>query len=245
MKLLRKTKKDYYSNLDEKSVTDNKKFWKTVKPFLSNKTLKSLSITLVEKDEIIREETVIAETFNTFFTNIVSNLKTPPYFDSDFKEDFINADEAIMAIVEKYEKHPSIIKIKKFTQNKFSFEFQTIDREYVLKEIRALKLNKASQEQDVPTKTVKENDELFADFIHSAYNDSIIQSNIFPSCFKNAGVTPVFKKGLKSKVDNYRPVSILPNISKLFERPLFDQISSFFDEILLDYQCGFRKGFNP
>ena len=58
-------------------------------------------------------------------------------------------------------------------------------------------------------------------------------------------VTPVFKKGLKSKVDNYRPVSILPNISKLFERPLFDQISSFFDEILSDYQCGFRKGFNP
>ena len=57
-----------------------------------------------------------------------------------------------MAIVEKYEKHPSIIKIKKFTQNKFSFELQTIDREYVLKEIRALKLNKACQEQDVPTK---------------------------------------------------------------------------------------------
>ena len=150
-----------------------------------------------------------------------------------------------MAIVEKYEKHPSIIKIKNFTQNKFSFEFQTIDREYDLKEIRALKLNKACQEQDVPTKIVKKNDELFADFIHSAYNDSIIQSNIFPFCLKNADVTLVFKKGLKSKVDNYRPVSILPNISKLFERPLFDQISSFFDEILSDYQCGFRKGFNP
>ena len=53
VKLLRKTKRDYYSNLDEKSVTDNKKFWKTVKPFLSNKTLKSPSIMLVEKDEII------------------------------------------------------------------------------------------------------------------------------------------------------------------------------------------------
>ena len=119
MKLLRKTKRDYYSNLGEKSVTDNKKFWKTVKPSLSNKTLKLPHITLVEKDEIIRDETVIAETFNTFFTNIVSNLKITPYFDSGFKEDLINADEAIMAIAEKYEKHPSIIKIKNFTQNKF------------------------------------------------------------------------------------------------------------------------------
>ena len=100
-----------------------------------------------------------------------------------------------MAIVEKYEKHPSIIKIKNFTQNKFSFEFQTIDREYVLKEITAaLKLNKACQEQDVPTKIVKENDELFADFIHSPYNDSIIQSNIFPSCLKKCRRYSCFQK---------------------------------------------------
>ena len=78
-----KAKKEYYGDLDEKLVTDNKTFWKTVKPFLSDKTVNFPKIILVEKDEVINNEEEIAETFNTFFTNIVSNLKIPPYQDTD------------------------------------------------------------------------------------------------------------------------------------------------------------------
>ena len=245
VKLLRKTKKQYYSNLNEKNVIDNKKFWKTVKPFLSNKTIKSSSITLVENDKILKEEGIIAETFNTFFTNIVTNLKIPPYITNDSNKTFESTDDAITAIMEKYKTHPSITTITNFIQNRFSFEFKPIERETVIKDIRSLKTSTACQDSDIPTKIVRENDEIFADFIHPAFNESIIESELFPSCLKNADVTPVFKKGAKSKVDNYRPVSILPNISKLFERPLFNQMSLYFDQILSDYQCGFRKGFNP
>ena len=93
-----------YSNLNEKNVIDNKKFWKTVKPFLLDKTVNSSSITLVENYEILREETITTETFNTFFTNIVTNLKVPPYISSDFKETFKNVDDAVTAIIEKYKK---------------------------------------------------------------------------------------------------------------------------------------------
>ena len=59
VKLLRKTKRDHYDNLKEKNVTDNKKFWKTVKTFPSYKTVKSYSI-VVENDETLREEIIIA-----------------------------------------------------------------------------------------------------------------------------------------------------------------------------------------
>ena len=47
--LVRKSKKLYYSNLDEKNVTDNKAFWKTVKPFFSDKVTSKEKITLIEK----------------------------------------------------------------------------------------------------------------------------------------------------------------------------------------------------
>ena len=59
---------------------------------------------------------------------------------------------------------------------------------------------------------------------------------------KLANVTPVHKKGNRSEKDNYRPVSILPNLSKVFERCIYNQIAQFFDKILSKHQCGFRKG---
>ena len=59
--LLRRTKRKYYSSLDEKSITDNKKFWRTFKPFLSIKTLFNAKITLIEDGEIISSDNEIAD----------------------------------------------------------------------------------------------------------------------------------------------------------------------------------------
>ena len=63
----------------------------------------------------------------------------------------------------------------------------------------------------------------------------------FPSCLKMANATPVYKKENRSDKDNYRPVSILPKLSKMCERCLCKQISTFFEDILSKYQCVFRK----
>ena len=59
---------------------------------------------------------------------------------------------------------------------------------------------------------------------------------------KNAIITPVHKKGPKTSKDNLRPVSILPNVSKIYERVMFKQMPECFEPILSKYQCGFRKG---
>ena len=106
-----------------------------------------------------------------------------------------------------------------------------------------MKLNKASQYSDIPTKIIKENSDIFSSFICESINNSI-KSSIFPSCLKHADVTPLHKKCNKSLKENYRPVSILPTLSKVFERSMFKQMSSFFDDIFSKYQYGFRKGFS-
>ena len=75
--VLRKTEKNYYNNLNEKKITDNKTFWKTVKPFLSDKTPSDEKITLTEKDKIIKTDSKTANVLNTFFSTIISNLNIP------------------------------------------------------------------------------------------------------------------------------------------------------------------------
>ena len=66
----------------------------------------------------------------------------------------------------------------------------------------------------------------------------------FPEILKHADITPLYKKGKKDIKGNYRPVSILPNLSKIFEKCMFEQMSQFFENIFSKYQCGFRKGFS-
>ena len=58
-----------------------------------------------------------------------------------------------------------------------------------------------------------------------------------------ANATPIFKKRARTSKNNYRPVSILPILSKLFERLISKQFSEFFESILSKFQCGFRKGY--
>ena len=65
--LLRKTKREYYSNLDEKNICDNKTFWKIVKPILSTKIKSNERITLIENDQIIKTEKGTAKFLNAFF----------------------------------------------------------------------------------------------------------------------------------------------------------------------------------
>ena len=69
---------------------------------------------------------------------------------------------------------------------------------------------------------------------------------IFPSLNKEADICPIHKKDERTKGENYRPISLLPNISKIFERIMFTRLDSFLDssEIIYKYQFGFRKHYS-
>ena len=101
--------------------------------------------------------------------------------------------------------------------------------------------NKASQHSGIPIKIIKENLGTFPDFLCTNINSSF-KSSSFPSCLKRADMTPLHKKSKKDLKENYRPVSILPILSKAFQRSMFAQMSSFFDNLLSKQQCGSRKG---
>ena len=77
VKLLRKTKSDYYRNLNLRDLTDNRKFWKTVKLVFSNEIQTSSSVTLIEDGKMITDDAKIAEIFNHYFANITESLGTP------------------------------------------------------------------------------------------------------------------------------------------------------------------------
>ena len=113
----------------------------------------------------------------------------------------------------------------------------------VEKEILKSDETKATQKTDILTRIFKENIDIFTDFLCTSIN-SVIKSSSFPSALKLADVTPVHKKGRKDMKENFRPVSILPTLSKIFEKCMFAQMSTFFDNIFSNEQCGFLKGYS-
>ena len=89
MSLLRKEKKKYFANLNEKDITDNKKFWQTIKPFLSEKTKSREKITSIQNENLVSDDTEVENCFNNFFSNIVKNFEIPKYeVENDPKSSF-------------------------------------------------------------------------------------------------------------------------------------------------------------
>ena len=78
---------------------------------------------------------------------------------------------------------------------------------------------------------------------YQAINASI-NKNEFPSSLKLANAMPVFKRGSKNLKRNYQPISILKNISKLYERVMFKQVGDFMENVFSKFQYGFRKGYS-
>ena len=90
-------------------------------------------------------------------------------------------------------------------------------------------------------KIIKSQNGIFSYVIHHNFNNSL-HSSIFPSELKKADIIPIHKKKSKFDIENYRPVSILAVLSKIYERCMFDQIYCYFNQILSKHQCGFRQG---
>ena len=99
--LLRKPKREYCSNLDVKNITDNNTFWKTVKPFLSDKVTSTQKITLIETYKIVKIDNDAARVLNNFFPNIVRDLKIPDYNNCDPMAE--NIQEPVLKAIVKLE----------------------------------------------------------------------------------------------------------------------------------------------
>ena len=95
----------------------------------------------------------------------------------------------------------------------------------------------------IPIFLLEYNANIFGNCICDFFNE-YVDKDVFPSILKNANITSAFKKGFRGSKHNYLPVSILPIISKIFEKLLSKQIIIYMDKFLSKYQRGFRKGNN-
>ena len=104
--------------------------------------------------------------------------------------------------------------------------------------INILDTSKATQRGDIPTKIIKDNKDLCSYFISASFNNAV-DKRVFPNELKQANIKPpIYKKESRNEKENYRPVSILPDLSKIFEHCMYDQRKEdHFGKLLSIYQA--------
>lgn len=226
---VKKAKRNYVKLEIKENKNCPKKLWKTIKELgISSKSKSACKIGLKNEnsDEIIFDDEKVASSFNTFFSNIASKLVSvlPNRLFDDGKLQLYYSEKGIK---------PN------------SFTFTIVSEEEVLKLITSLNVSKSTGCDNISAKFVKFGADVICTPLTYIINLSLRKSTV-PDDFKLARVVPLFKKGSRSEEGNYRPVSILPVLSKVFERIVFNQLNAYLciNNILYKYQSGFRPSFS-
>ena len=177
---------------------------------------------------------------NNFFKNAVLTL--------DIKEKSYITNHNIPYItdpnakaIEKYKFHPSILLIKEKTKCKAnSFDFVPVTVNDAEKEIKKLNPNNATTFNTIPLKMLMKTSNISAQFIHKIFN-KLVEPGVYPDNLKVVDITPVFKKKDPLNKINHKPVSVLPSVSKLFEKLLLHQLVNYIENYLSPHPCGYRK----
>ena len=171
--LTRRVKKVYYSNLDIKNINDNIKFWDSIKLCFSHKNASKDNITVIENGQIITDDTILADTFNKFFS---SNIDLP--LNSTGGKPDTTLD--INLTIDKFKDHPSIVKLKENikTENTFSHTSRSIDDIKIC--IQKLNVKKHITYNNTPAKISMEYMDICSEPIHMLYNKAIVNGT-FPS----------------------------------------------------------------
>ena len=220
-KLLNKAEKDYYSKKLHDCHGDQKRSWKIINSLLNKNNEKSPpSYEFNCENIIISDCKLIADKFNNYFVNIGKTLaeKIQPS-KKTYKEYMCNLPSNINSCGFDLTSNFEIINVTKNLKNCDSSGFD-----------------------EIPTKVIKATIECIAEPLAAIINLAI-SSGIFPEKMKIAKVCPIFKSGNKGEVTNYRPISILTNFSKIFEKIIANRLISFIDKhkIISSAQFGFRK----
>ena len=148
----------------------NVNFWKTVKPFFSNKcNFGDQNIILCEDNKIINDTCEVSEKFNTFFSTVADKIGEDTVYDPTT--------------------HPSILEIKNHVDVEKNFEFQHITSDKIEKIIDKINIKKASGFDNIPAKVIKQCKPIISNQLTSLINLSI-DTGVFPdSLKKNSGNT--------------------------------------------------------
>ena len=228
-------KSDYFRNICQNGTLDSKSFWKKLKPYLFGKNHGDSDICLSENDSLITDPKDIAKIMNKHFVSIGKTT------------DQINTNQdsnlSLHQIVKMFEKHDSIISIKNNLKYKIPFEFQPISRKTVKEIILNLDHKKACGHDMINAKFLKLSVDIIVGPLVNILNKCILQGT-FPSLMKKAIVSPVYKKKDPFNKENYRPISVLTALSKVFEKTIELQLSPFLNRNFSNFLCAYRKHFS-
>ena len=220
--LCRSAKTKHYVTKINNYKTDANKTWQTIREVLGTFKDKShIPDFFIENQEVIQGDINIAEGFNKFFSEIGSKLSSEiPSHNGSFHS----------YLGERIEEN---------------FVFKEITKESLLDIGKTLKPKKSSGIDNLSSKQLKEVLPIVVEPLCHLFNLSI-QTGYVPVEFKTAKVVPIYKADSKHSFNSYRPISLLPALSKLLEKTVAKQMLGFLNKhkILYELQFGFRKGKN-
>ena len=210
--MIKRAESLYYKSILNKHNNSSKNLWSTFGKILNNKKIKHNKISSLNiNDERQTEPNKIAESFNKFFSEIGENLaKKFPNDCSGFKNYLTEPAINSMLLSQTYESE-------------------------ITKIIKSLKNTNSTGYDNFSTKFIKLSSSILAPALTKMFNISI-KAGIYPSNLKIAKVIPIFKKGDPSSVNNYRPISILSPINKIFEKILYSRLTIYIHKSNLLYK---------
>ena len=214
--LVREAQLNYYSERFKKCSGDMKKCWQVLNEMRHKRKSVSFPNYIEVNQQLITDRRTIVNKFNHYFVNIAHNLnESKP--ESDFKD------------------------YKMFLKNRVeqSMFFSDIESNEIDEIIGNLNPNKSS---DMSPRILKLFRQSISPMMANLFN-RCMYSGIFPDVLKIARVIPLFKSGDRNCISNYRPISLLPVFSKIFEKLIHKRMLSFLDKhnVLYKKQFGFRK----
>ena len=217
---IKNAKHQYYFDTFTSHKNNIKKTWKTIDETLNRgKSRTQFPNEFTIDNKSITDHKEIADQFNIFFANIGAKLSSG--------NDRHNEDKSFS----DYLNNP--------TENRFNFSVINVSE--VLMIINKLKNKNSSGVDEISNKLLKSIGTELSKPLTIIINQCLL-TGIFPDLLKIAKVKPLFKRGDVCQLNNYRPISLLPTISKVFERVIYSQLYTYFSEnnLLSEQQYGFR-----
>ena len=215
--LIAKKKKEFFENKLKEYIGKPKDLWKAIKSLgLSNKSGRCIVGALTENQIVKHDTNSILKTFKSFYSNLAGNL------------------------LAKLPKSPNRYTIK-FVSDYYK-KLDSTTEGYLFNILKNVEVTKAAGIDQISGKFLKDGARILAKPVSELCNLSMTLGS-FPNACKIAKVKPLFKKGSKRDPSNYRPISLLPLLSKVFERVALNQTEEFLSlkKVFYDYQSGFRK----
>jgi hypothetical protein len=223
--MIRKAKRNYYIQALETNTKNPRVLWKYMKDVCPDKDYTVPNVLKVDNQEIT-DTKQIASTFNSHFSSLaeryIPNQKTQLDSKTKFKIcNFVN---------------------EKMNNQPMTFCIKPISSDFILKQIKSMNNSKATGLDGIGVHIIKIAAPAIVGSLTRICNLSI-ESGEFPSQWKQARVTPIFKTGSKDNCSNYRPISVLPILSKILEKHVFNCLYEYLQErdLLIKSQFGFRK----